>query len=105
MWIEWFIRYSKPISKWSLKSFCDECKRRRYILSFSPVLFINQQKRNHSSLNKYDWENHENNNEGEYARNKYHRSPTLWASSFIGALTSAAVMFSWEHDGVSDEEL
>jgi hypothetical protein len=30
---------------------------------------------------------------------------TLFASSIIGAIASATVMFSWENDGISDEEL
>ncbi|CAF2392200.1 unnamed protein product [Rotaria sp. Silwood2] len=101
MWIEWFIRCSKSISNWPLRLFCDECKRHRYMLSFSPLLFINNRKINNISFNKYDWKN----NERKYYRNKYHTQSTLLASSIIGALTSAAVVFSWKNDGVSDEEL
>ncbi|CAF3679034.1 unnamed protein product [Rotaria sordida] len=101
MWIEWFIRCSKSFSKWPLRFFYDECKRHRYMLSFSPLLFINNRKIDNISLNKYDWED----NERKYYRNKYHTQSTLFGSSVIGALTSAAVVFSWENDGVTDEEL
>ncbi|CAF4401826.1 unnamed protein product [Rotaria socialis] len=101
MWVEWFIRYSKSISKWPFKFFCDGCKRRRYLLSFSPLLFTNNRKIDNISLHKYDWED----NQRRYSRNKYQTKSTTCASSIIGALTSAAVIFSWKNDGVTDEEL
>jgi len=100
MWIEWFIRYSTSIRKWSLKFVCDECKRHRYMLSFSPLLFIINRKFNKISLNKYNEEN-----QWRYYRNKYRTQSTLFASSIIGALASAAAVFSWENDGITDEEL
>jgi hypothetical protein len=100
MWIASFVRCSTSISRWSLRFICDECKRHRYILSFSPLLFINTRKINNDfSLNNYDWKKNEDD------ERKYYRRSTLIASSIIGALTSAAVAFSWENNGVSDEEL
>ena len=51
-------------------------------------------------MNQYNWKE----NEEDYG-NYYRTKSTLLASSIIGALTSAAVMFSWENDGISDEEL
>jgi hypothetical protein len=105
MWIEWFVRCSTSISRWSLRFVCDECKRHRYMLSFSPLLFINTRKINNDfSLNNYEWKKNEE-DERKYYRKKYQTRSTLLASSIIGALTSAAVAFSWESDGVTDEEL
>ncbi len=104
MWIEWFIRCSTSTSKWSLKFVCDECKRHRYMLSFSPLLFINNRKVNNILLNKYNWENDEE-DKWKYYRNKYRTQSTLFASSIIGVLTTAAAVFSWENDGISDQEL
>jgi hypothetical protein len=70
------------------------------MLSFSPLLFINNPKMNKISLNKYNEEN-----EWRYYRNKYRTHSTLFASSIIGALASTVAAFSWENDGISDEEL
>ncbi len=97
MWVEWFIRCSTSISKWSLKFICDECKRHRCMLSFSPLLFIDNRYMNQNLLNisneEYQW---------KYSSRT---QSTLFASSIVGAIASAAVMFSWENDGISDEEL
>lgn len=101
MWIGWFIQCSKSIHKWPLRSFCGECKRRRYLFSFSTLLFTNNRKYDNLHSNKYDWEDHKE----KYYRDKYQTKSTLFASSIIGALTSAAVVFSWKNDGISDEEL
>ena len=102
--MEWLIRYSTSISRWSLRFIYDECKRRRYMLSFSPLIFINNHKLNSISLNQYDWEKNEN-NEQNYDRNKYRKQSTSFMSSIINALISAAVIFSWQNNGISDEEL
>lgn len=100
MWTGWIIRCSTSIRKWSLKFVCDECKRHRYMLSFSPLLFVNNQRMNRifleKSNEKYEW---------KYYKNKSRTQSTLFASSIIGALASAAAIFSWENDGISDEEL
>lgn len=94
MWVEWFIRCSTSISRWSLRFLRDECKRHRYILSFSPLLFINNRHMNPNLLRitneEYQW---------KYSNNQ----STIFVSSVIGA--TAAAMFSWENDGISDEEL
>ncbi|CAF0963686.1 unnamed protein product [Adineta steineri] len=105
MWIEWFVRCSTSISKWPLRLVCDECKRRRFILSFSPLLFINNRKIDKIAFNKYNWREQEENQWKDY-RNKSHANSSLLASSIIGVLTTAAAaVFSWEHDGISDQEL
>ena len=100
MWVEWFIRCSTSISRWSLKFLCDECKRHRYMLPFSPLLFINNRNMDSMFLTKsneeYQW---------RYYNNQSRTRATLLASSVIGALASATTMFSWENDGISDEEL
>lgn len=104
MWIEWFVRCSAKVAKWPLRVVCDECKRHRYKLSFSPLLFINNRKidsiRLHDNEREYDQRG-----EQRYRRNDYQRQSTCFASSIVGALTSAAVMFSWEKDGIDDDEL
>lgn len=100
MWIERFVRYAISVRKWPLKFVCDECKRHRYMLSFSPLLFIQNRNINVKSLSKlneeYQW---------KYHRNQSSRQTSLFASSVIGALASAATIFSWENNGVTDEEL
>jgi hypothetical protein len=70
------------------------------MLSFSPLLFINNQKINETSLNIYNEQN-----EWKYYRNKSRIQSTLFASSIIGALAGVTAVFSWENDGISDEEL
>lgn len=97
MWIEWFVRYSRAVRQWPLKFVCDECKRHRYMLSFSPLLFIHNRNLNVKSLNEESkW---------RYNGNHSSRQTSLFASSVIGALASAATLFSWENNGVTDEEL
>ncbi|UJR35624.1 hypothetical protein I4U23_028374 [Adineta vaga] len=104
MWIEWFIRCSTSMNKWPLKMLCNECKRHRYIFSFSPLLFINNHKIDQISLKKFDWKKTED-ERWKYSKKKSRIPSTLFASSVIGALTAAATVFSWENDGVSDREL
>jgi hypothetical protein len=64
------------------------------MLSFSPLLFIQNRHKNTNLLRitneEYQWKYYSNN-----------RS-TIFASSVIAAI---AAMFSWENDGISDEEL
>ena len=106
MWIDWFVRCSKSIVKWPLRVVCDECKRHRYKLSFSPLLFMNHQRRTSLQLNPYDWKHHQRDDYSSHYRRFDQRKQSLfWASSIVGALTSAAVLFSWENDGISDGEL
>ena len=97
MWIEWLTRYSIAVRKWPLKFLCDECKRHRYMLSFSPLLFVHHRNVNIHALTRANEEYHH--------RNQSSRQRTLFASSILGALASAATIFSWENDGISDEEL
>ena len=104
MWIEWFVRCSARIAKWPLRVVCDECKRHRYKLSFSPLLFINNRKIDSIRLHEHDGETAQR-DERNYRRNDYQRQSTCFASSVLGALASAAVLFSWEKDGIDDEEL
>jgi hypothetical protein len=70
------------------------------MLSFSPLLFINNRKLDQISLNQYQEEN-----QWKYYKNKSRTQSTLLASSILGALASATVAFSWEDNGVTDEEL
>jgi hypothetical protein len=104
MWSQWFVRCSTSIKKWPLRFVCDECKRHRFILSFSPLLFINNRKLDNISLYKYNRQKNEK-DEQKHDRNDYKRHSTLLASSIVGVLTSASAMFSWENDGISNEEL
>ena len=104
MWIKWFIRCSTSIRRWSLKFVYDECKRRRYILSFSPLLFINNQNINNKiSVNDYD--NRNENYYENYYKKKSQNQSTINISSVISALTSAGMIFSWINNGISDKEL
>ena len=104
MWIEWFIRCSTSMNKWPLRIVCDECKRHRFILSFSPLLFVNHRKADSIPLKPFDWKQNED-QRWKYSKSKSRARSTLLASSVIGALTTAATVFSWENDGVTDKEV
>ena len=104
MWIEWFLRCSTSMNRWPLKIVCGECKRHRFLLSFGPLLFINRHKADPMPLKSFDWK-HNDEHRWRYHKNKSRARSTLLASSVIGALTTAATVFSWENDGVTDKEL
>jgi hypothetical protein len=104
MWIEWFVRCSTTIAKWPLRIVCDECKRHRYKLSFSSLLFINTRKID--SIRSNDIERkHYRYDERHYHRDDERKRSTGATSSLVSALTSAAMVFSWDNDGIDNDEL
>ena len=105
MWLQWFLRYSTQIMRWPIRIVCDECKRHRYKLSFGPLLFTHNRNCQSINLNQNHWRNDPYEHHQFRYEQKNKKPFRSFAPSIFAAFTGAAVMFSWEQDGISDEEL
>lgn len=86
MSIEWFIRYSTLINRWTLRLISN-----RYKFSLGSILFLQNRKPTQICLNSW---------------RTSHKHTNLFLSSLFGSLLSSVpVMFSWKNQGVSDQEL
>lgn len=98
MWLDWFVRYSTKFVRWPMRRVCDECKRHKLKISLSPFLLSSNRNYNSVCSRDFSWKSNRNDRQNKY-RSK-HLAPTIFT-----ALSSAAMMFSWDRNGISDEEL